>query len=75
MCKELRADAKVRNAATKKMDSRILAIVSRDIAAAKAHYHGSCYRLYIWDAEQGDGDEKQEEGEYDVAVRYSCSEC
>ena len=46
MCKELRADAKVRNVATKKLDSKILAIVSRDIVAAEAHYHRSCYRLY-----------------------------
>ncbi|KAG0715265.1 hypothetical protein GWK47_012327 [Chionoecetes opilio] len=30
-CRELRADAKIRNAATKKLDSRILGIVSRDI--------------------------------------------
>ncbi|KAG0723799.1 hypothetical protein GWK47_041926 [Chionoecetes opilio] len=36
-CRELRADAKIRNAATKKLDSRILGIVSRDIVAAEAH--------------------------------------
>ena len=39
MCRELRADAKVRDAATKKLDSKILAIVTRDIVAAEAHYH------------------------------------
>ena len=74
MCKELRADAKVRNVATKKLDSKILAIVSRDIVAAEAHYHRSCYRLYTRDAEQGDADEEQEEDEYDVAVRHSYRE-
>ncbi len=46
MCKELRADAKVRDAATKKLDSKILAIVTRDIVAAEAHYQRSCYRQY-----------------------------
>ncbi|KAG0711467.1 hypothetical protein GWK47_020543 [Chionoecetes opilio] len=38
-CRELRAYAKIRNAATKKLDSRILGIVSRAIVAAEAHYH------------------------------------
>ena len=46
MCKELRANAKVRNVATKKLGSKILAIVIKDIVAAEAHYHRSCYRLY-----------------------------
>ena len=68
MCKELRADAKVRNVATKKLDSKILAIVSTDIVTAEAHYHQSCYRLYTRDAEQGDADKEQEEDEYDVAA-------
>ena len=74
MCKELRADAKVRNVATKKLDSNILAIVSRDIVAAEAHFHRSCYRMYTRDAEQGDADEEEEEDEYDVAVRNSYRE-
>ena len=74
MCKELRADAKVRNVATKKLDSKILAIVSTDIVAAEAHYHQSCYRLYTRDAEQGDADEEQEEDEYDVAGHHSYKE-
>ena len=29
-----------------KKDTKILAITSRDIVAAKAHYHASCYRIY-----------------------------
>lgn len=45
-CRELRADEKIQSVATKKMDSRILAIVSRDLVAAEGHYHRSCYRLY-----------------------------
>ena len=43
--------------AAKKLDSRILAILSRDIVAAKAHCHRSCYRLYTVDKNsQQEGD-------------------
>lgn len=45
-CVELRCDQAIREAATEKNDSRMLAIVSRDLVAAEAHYHRSCYRLY-----------------------------
>ncbi|KAK0133346.1 hypothetical protein N1851_031143 [Merluccius polli] len=38
-----------RSAATRKIDGRILAIVSRDLVAAEGHYHRSCYRLYTKD--------------------------
>ena len=36
----------MRNAAIKQMDGRMLAVVSREIVAAKGHYHRSCYSLY-----------------------------
>lgn len=77
-CRELRADAKIRNAATKKMDSRILGIVSRDIVAAEAHYHRSCYRLYTKDEDQekrgeGSGGDDDEDP-YDAAVSQSYDE-
>lgn len=42
-CRELRADASIKSAATKKMDSRVLDVVSRDLVAAEGHYHRSCY--------------------------------
>ena len=45
-CSELRADEKIREAATRKLDSRILAILSRGIVAAEGHYHRLCYRDY-----------------------------
>ena len=45
-CRELRADGTIRNAATRKNDSRILTLVSRDLVAAEGHYHRSCYRNY-----------------------------
>ena len=44
--RELRPDASIRSGATKKMDSRALAIVSRDLVAAEGHYHRSCYQSY-----------------------------
>ena len=49
MCQELRADARVQDVATTKLDQRMLAITSRELVAAEAHYHRSCYRLYTKD--------------------------
>ena len=46
---ELRSDAKVRQAAIKKLDNKILAITSQIIVAAEAHYHKTCYRNYTRD--------------------------
>ena len=43
---ELRADKKVRAVATARMDEKILAITSRELLAAEAHYHRTCYRDY-----------------------------
>jgi len=43
---ELRVDDTLRVVATEKSDSKILAITSRDIVAAEARYHNSCYKKY-----------------------------
>ena len=43
---QLRVDQTLREKAISKCDENILAITSRDIVAAKAHYHRSCYRDY-----------------------------
>ena len=43
-CIDLRADENIRKIALAKNDSKLLAIVSRDLAAAEARYHGTCYR-------------------------------
>lgn len=43
---ELRADSRIRDSAIKKMDGRMLAITSKELVAAKGHYHRSCYRTY-----------------------------
>lgn len=45
-CTELRCDEKIRDVATLKHDTDILAITSKDIVAAEAHYHRVCYREY-----------------------------
>ena len=45
-CKELRSDVTIRNSALRKIDKRIMALLSREIVAAEAHYHISCYREY-----------------------------
>lgn len=43
---QLRVDKTLRDTAVKKCDEKILAVTSRDIVAAQAHYHRSCYREY-----------------------------
>lgn len=42
----LNADQTLRECATQKRDEKILAITSRDVVAAEAHYHRSCYKDY-----------------------------
>ena len=45
-CCDLRADDSIRKSAIAKGDSRIIGVLSREIVAAKAWYHRSCYRDY-----------------------------
>ena len=45
---DLRADNTIREAATKKGDTKIIAIASRELVAAEAHYHISCYKKYTY---------------------------
>ena len=45
-CRDLRADHSIRKSAMEKKDSRILAIASREIVAAEACYHRTCYKVY-----------------------------
>ena len=47
--RSLCVDEKVRAVATAKMDDKILAVTSRELVAAEAHYHRSCYRDYTRD--------------------------
>nr|XP_032809208.1 HAUS augmin-like complex subunit 1 isoform X1 [Petromyzon marinus] len=43
---QLRINSTIRKAAEIKEDSRILALLSCELVAAKAHYHRSCYKSY-----------------------------
>ena len=43
---DLRADQTIRDIAINTANERLLAITSRDIVAAEAHYHRSCYKLF-----------------------------
>ena len=45
-CRDLLADHSIRKSAMEKKDSRILAIASREIVAAEACYHRTCYKGY-----------------------------
>ena len=47
---QLRADQTLRVCAIQKGDEKILAVTSRDIVAAEAHYHISCYKNYTRDS-------------------------
>ena len=44
--RQLRVDERLRHCALEKQDEKILAVTSRDIVAAEAHYHTSCYRNF-----------------------------
>ena len=50
---QIRVDETQRNIATEKCDHKIMALTSREIVAAEAHYHRSCYRGYTRLKQQG----------------------
>lgn len=61
---EFRSDATVRQIAEQRMDTKIIAITSRELVAAEAHYHKSCYRDYTRTREtRGCTDESEAEQE------------
>ena len=66
--RQLRADEMLRQCATEKQDEKILVITSRDIVAAEAHYHRSCYRNYtrkaLHDKEIGSATRDESESAY-----------
>jgi hypothetical protein len=57
-CVELRADKKLRSFAQDRGDDKILAVTSRELVAAEAMYHPSCYKLYTKGIEKPDPDER-----------------
>ena len=67
-CLDMRADETIRKAAVGKNDHRMLAVVSRELVAAKACYHKSCYRNYTRNIHfSGDKKEVSEYTEYSRA--------
>lgn len=79
LCKELRADKTIREAAIRKLDNIVLGLLSRELVAAERHYHRSCYRDYTR-PEQGqsrassagiDNENDNPAMQYDDAVRQS----
>lgn len=75
-CSTLNSDQSVREAAISKHDDRIMALVSRDIVAAEACYHRSCYRTYTRpdriqkEKEDNDGCSCLETKAYDMLFMY-----
>lgn len=70
--RELRSDDKIRNAAMTKLDGDIIAITSRDLVAAEAHYHKSCYRNYTRVEKRSSIDEAlTSDTRYQIAVQNS----
>ena len=55
-CVELQADAKIREVAIKRNDTKVLALASRDLVVAETQYHKSCYKLYtnVKDTDEND---------------------
>ena len=69
LASELRVDEKLRSISIQRNDQRIMAVTSRDIVAAEAHYHSSCYKDYTRGITIGnDGQNKDET--YDQETEY-----
>ena len=74
---ELRADAKVREVATRRLDKKVLAALSRDLVAAEGHYHKSFYKLYTKNESTSTFDmseELEEHSAYNKAVEQAHQE-
>ena len=67
---QLRADLKLRERAIQKGDEKLLALTSRDIVAAGAHYHVSCYKNYTRANEYNVENENENENETDGFELY-----
>ena len=66
------------NAAMKKMDSRLLIIVSRDIVAAERHYHRLSYRSYTREEKDASSatcnEDTNDEAQHEMARSHSYNE-
>ena len=71
--RQLRKDTSGRNAEELKMDSRVLALLSREIVAARGHYHRSCYRQYT-NISSASGELSTEQDENTIDESYANAE-
>ena len=71
---QLRADDRLRECAINREDERIIAITSRDIVAAEAHYHASCYKLYTVKIRDSECHETDEDAIYKIIEREAYKE-
>ena len=69
-CVDLRDDEKIRKAAIAKSDVKMMAIVSRELVAAEAHYHRSCYKDYTRERK----DKNNKEGSFEESSEYEAVE-
>ena len=66
---KLQADRTLRDCAIKKGDNKIMAITSRDIVAAEAHYHTSCYKNYTRVIKKASKDDDERVSENDILIK------
>ena len=62
---DLRSDATIRQLAVQRMDTKIIGLTSRELVAAEAHYHKSCYKSYTRSRPERDLPETQNEKDSD----------
>ena len=74
----LPGDASIRNVAVKKMDIRLLIIVSKDLIAAEGHYHRLCSRSYKREQKAASSmthdEDHNDEARYETARSHSYNE-
>lgn len=66
---QLRADETLRKCAAQKQDEKIIAITSRDIVAAEAHYHVSCYKNYTRNTAKENNGTEDNEDDYKIVEK------
>ena len=70
-CQQLRADNTLREAATRKNYSKVLALLSQELVAAEGHYHRKCYRDYTRpDVQAGSSHMEVDESQHDEDFGY-----
>ena len=73
-CVQLQADATIRNIAMQRQDARILVVATRELVAAEAWYHKSCYKLDTNTKDLQNPAHKEDTAESDNDARYKLAE-